>query len=180
MDICVFKNHWISQISYVFFILLYPSTKALIRGMNFIQQLKFSLPVSLKTLLAYPEVEALKSNEVLKRQQQKFGGGCSSYWLTSLPKTCVFSIYLIRTLGFPVGARGKEPAQQCRRHKRHGFFPWAGKIPWRRKWQPTPVFLPGESHGQRRLAGYSPWGGKELDTEATSHERNRKIIMTCY
>ena len=42
--------------------------------------------------------------------------------------------------------------------------PWVGKIPWRRAWQPTPVFLPGESHGQRSLAGYSPWGGKESDT----------------
>ena len=41
---------------------------------------------------------------------------------------------------------------------------WAGKIPWRREWQPTPVFLPGESHGQRRLVGYSPWDHKELDT----------------
>ena len=38
------------------------------------------------------------------------------------------------------------------------------KIPWRKKWQPTAVFLPGESHGQRSLAGYSPWGSKELDT----------------
>ena len=46
---------------------------------------------------------------------------------------------------------------------RHGFDPWVGKIPWRRAWQPTPVFLPGESHGQRKLAGYSPWGHKELD-----------------
>jgi len=52
---------------------------------------------------------------------------------------------------------GKEPAHQCRRHKRQGgFYPWVGKIPWRRKWQPTPVFLSGESHGQRSLAGYSP------------------------
>ena len=42
--------------------------------------------------------------------------------------------------------------------------PWVGKIPWRRKWQPTPVFLPGESHGQRSLVGYGPWGPKELDT----------------
>ena len=41
---------------------------------------------------------------------------------------------------------------------------WAGEIPWRREWQPTPVFLPGKSHGQRRLVGYSPWGHKELDT----------------
>jgi len=42
------------------------------------------------------------------------------------------------------------------------FDPWVRKTPWRRKWQPTPVFLPGESHGQRSLAGYSPWGHKEL------------------
>ena len=53
---------------------------------------------------------------------------------------------------------------QCKRHKRCGFDPQVGKIPWRRKWQPTPVFLPGESHIQRRLVGYSPWGCKELDT----------------
>ena len=44
------------------------------------------------------------------------------------------------------------------------FDPWVRKIPWRRKWQPTPVFLPGESHGQGSLVGYSPWGYKELDT----------------
>ena len=43
---------------------------------------------------------------------------------------------------------------------RCGFNPWVGKIPWRRKWQPTPVFLPGESHGQRSLTGYNPWGHK--------------------
>ena len=45
-----------------------------------------------------------------------------------------------------------------------GFDPWVGKIPWRRAWQPTPVFLPGESHGQRSLRGYSPWGHEESDT----------------
>ena len=45
-----------------------------------------------------------------------------------------------------------------------GFNFWVRKIPWRRKWQPTPVFLPGEAHGQRILEGYSPWGCKELDT----------------
>ena len=52
------------------------------------------------------------------------------------------------TEGFPGGANGKEPTCQRRRHKRHGFDPWVGKIPWRREWQPTPVFLLGESHGQ--------------------------------
>ena len=45
-----------------------------------------------------------------------------------------------------------------------GFDPWFGKIPWRREWQPTPVFLPGEFHRQRSLMGYSPWGCKEPDT----------------
>jgi len=44
------------------------------------------------------------------------------------------------------------------------FDPWVGKMPWRRKWQPTPVLLPEEFHGQRSLAGYSLWGHKELDT----------------
>ena len=45
-----------------------------------------------------------------------------------------------------------------------GFDPWVGKFPWRRAWQPTLVFWPGESHGQRSLLGYSPWGHKESDT----------------
>ena len=53
---------------------------------------------------------------------------------------------------------GKESDCQCRRCE---FNPWVGKIPWRKKWQPTPVFLPGKSHGQRSLAGYSPWDCKE-------------------
>ena len=54
-------------------------------------------------------------------------------------------------------------------HRRPGFNPWVGKILWRRKWQPTPVFLPGKSHGQRSLAGYSLWGHKELDTTEQLH-----------
>jgi len=71
-------------------------------------------------------------------------------------------------MDFPGGASGKEPACECRKHKRHRFDPWVGKIPWRRKWQLIPVFLHGEFHGQRSLAGYSPWGHKESDmTEAT-------------
>ena len=47
--------------------------------------------------------------------------------------------------------------------KRRSFDPWVGKILWRRAWQPTPVFLPGEFHGQRSLVGYSLWGRKESD-----------------
>ena len=56
----------------------------------------------------------------------------------------------------------KEPACSAG-DMRHMFDPWGGKIPWRRAWQPTPVFLPGESHGQRSLEGYGPWGCKESD-----------------
>ena len=63
-----------------------------------------------------------------------------------------------------VGSSSKEPTYQCQRYKRRGFDAWVGKIPWRRAWQPTPVFLLGISHGQRMLEGYSPWSRKELDT----------------
>ena len=56
----------------------------------------------------------------------------------------------------------------CLQRERPGFNPWVGKIPWRRKWQPTRVFLPGESKGWRNLAGYSPWGHKESHNWATS------------
>ena len=56
---------------------------------------------------------------------------------------------------------GKESTCLCRRCR---FDTWAGKIPWSRKWRPTPIFLPGKFHGQRRLADYCPWGCKESDT----------------
>ena len=62
--------------------------------------------------------------------------------------------YIYTHTGFPGGASGQEPANA--RDKRHGFDPWVRKIPWSRKWQSTPVFLLGESHGQRTLADYSP------------------------
>ena len=56
---------------------------------------------------------------------------------------------------------------------RHEFDPWVGKIPWRRAWQPISVFLPGESHGQRSLVGYSPWDHKALDmTEQLNNQDN--------
>ena len=76
----------------------------------------------------------------------------------------------------PGGASGKEPACQCKKSKRHVFHPWAEKIPWRMKWQPTPVFLPGESHGQRSLAGFSPCGHKESDTT----EGTKDAYMHCH
>ena len=64
-------------------------------------------------------------------------------------------------MGFSGGSDGRV----CLQCERPGFSRWVGKIPWRRKWQPTPVFLSGESHGQRSLVGYSLWGHKEPDTD---------------
>ena len=89
------------------------------------------------------------------KKSPKVGGICPLQWMGK---------------GFPGGTAGKDPACQCRRHKRYKFQPCVGKLPWRRAWQPTPVFLPGESHGQKSLAGYSAWGHKESDTtEATEY-----------
>ena len=68
-----------------------------------------------------------------------------------------------RNNGLPWLLSGKETSCQCRR-QRHGYNPWVRKIPWRREWLPTPVFLPGKSHGQRNLMGNSPCARKELDT----------------
>ena len=78
------------------------------------------------------------------------------------PHCCMYPASLLETIhgvhwGFPHGSDGKESACNV-------GHPRFRKIPWRREWQPTPVFLPGESHGQRSLVGYSPWGCKELDT----------------
>ena len=64
---------------------------------------------------------------------------------------------------FQLALVAKNPCQR-KRHKRLRFNPLVGKIPWRRAWQPTPVFLPGEFHEQRSLAGYNPWSHKESDT----------------
>ena len=71
--------------------------------------------------------------------------------------------------GLPTRYSGKESTWQCRRCKRHGFDPWVQKIPWRRKWKPTPVFLPGRFYLQWSLVGYSPWGRKESDTTEHTH-----------
>ena len=65
----------------------------------------------------------------------------------------------IAILGFPGGLDAKVSATMQETQVQS----WVGKIPWRREWLPTPVFLPGEFHAQRILVGYSPWGSKELD-----------------
>ena len=65
-----------------------------------------------------------------------------------------------QTFGLPRCLSGKESAYQCRRPR---FGSWVRKIPWRKEWLPTPVFLPGEFHGQRNLMGYGPWDHRESD-----------------
>ena len=81
-----------------------------------------------------------------------------------LPETFWGQLHLF--LHFPTNADSEESACQGRRLE---FNPWVRKIPWSRKWQPTPVFLPGKSHGQRNLVGYSPWGHKDLDMTDHAH-----------
>ena len=73
-------------------------------------------------------------------------------------------IYEYNATNFSGSTSGKEPACQYRRCKRHRFDAWGRKIPWRRKWHPTPVLLPGKFHGPKNLTGYSTWGLHELDT----------------
>ena len=69
---------------------------------------------------------------------------------------CLFVLTLDSIMGFLVAQMVKNPLAMQET--------WVEKIPWRRKWQPTPVFLPGKFHGQRCLVGYSPWGHQESDT----------------
>ena len=89
---------------------------------------------------------------VCEASQGKASGLCDNHcWFTN-------PVYLPKV--FPGGSSGKESACQCRKH---GFDPWVGQIPWRRKWLPTLVFLPREFHVQRCLVGYSPWTHKKPD-----------------
>ena len=87
-------------------------------------------------------------------------------WTEAIAKVFIFLLifyWSLVALGFPRSASGKQPACQCRRHET-----WLQSLGWEdpleQGIEPTPVFLPGESHGQRSLAGYSPWGRKESDT----------------
>ena len=89
-------------------------------------------------------------------------------------KNCISHSFQIQILYS--GSDGRV-CLQCRRHKRCGFNPWVGKIPWRRTWQPTPVFLPGKSHGQRNLAGYGPWCHKESDRTLWHNSSNMIMLL---
>ena len=77
-------------------------------------------------------------------------------------------------MGFPGGASGNESAGQCRRH---GFDPWVRKIPWKRAWQPTPVFLLGEPHGQRSQTGHKELGMTDTPTWQNNIYSQRNIFQ---
>ena len=111
----------------------------------------WGLPLVFRREVRYGKMLGVQGSGCL-RKQSLYHAGTNSLW----EKNEVFHLL------FPGGASGKEPTCQCRRHETRGSIP--GKMSLRRKWQPTPIFLPGEFHGQRSLAGYSPWGGKESDT----------------
>ena len=89
----------------------------------------------------------------------------------SIKKSHIYSIH-----GSLDGATGKEPACQCKGYKKCKLSAWVGKIFWRRKWQPTPVFLPRESYGQRNLVGYNPRGRKESDMTEVTEDAHREHI----
>ena len=76
--------------------------------------------------------------------------------------------------GFPDAHGGKEPVCHCRRHKRCGFDPWVGNIPWRGAWQPTSVFLPGESHGQR-----GAWLAQFIGSQIVGHNWSSLAQQRC-
>ena len=88
----------------------------------------------------------------------------------------ILSLFNLHIMCFPGGISGKEPACSCRRCKRHSFDPWVEKIPWSRKWQPTPVFSPGEPHGQGSLEGYSPWGSQQSTEHARTHTHTHQLF----
>ena len=89
------------------------------------------------------------------------------YFVQLEPVICCLNMSSSHYKGFPV--TGKESTCQCRRCQRHGFDSWIRNIPWHRIWQPTPVYLPGKSLGQRSLVGCSPWGSEESDTTEWPH-----------
>ena len=123
-------------------------------------------PISTNTTIIYTPHKSL-CRMYLEKVGREYRG---SVLLIGLHRPGAVCWIMVICQGFSKWRGGKDPGCQCRRCKRHGFNPWAGNIPWRREWQPTPVFLAGESHGQRSLVGYSPEGCKESDTtEATEH-----------
>ena len=82
--------------------------------------------------------------------------------------------------GLPRRRSDKESTYQCKRCKRYGFNPWIRKMPWRRTWQLTPIFLPGKFHEQRNLVGYSPWVHGESWTRLSTHTQYWSFLLSWF
>ena len=124
---------------------------------------QLSMHVWTKLNLFFVLLVCLLSISLLDQPMNQEGKRAKFFFpLTVIRGPCVSSF------GFPGGSDGKESACNARAAGNVGLIPGWGKIPWRRAWQPAPVFLPGECHEQRSLACYSPWGPKKSDmTEVT-------------
>ena len=91
---------------------------------------------------------------------------------------CVY-IYIYIYTHTPTFLVALTVKESCLQFRRPEFDPWVRKIPWRREWLPTPVFLPREYHGQRSLAGYSAWGRKESETTeqlTLTLQKNKRVL----
>ena len=127
---------------------------------------------------AGPSQSPLSGPATLCQAERGRAGGSRSHGLGEAgrscclgPRRCINSSSA-EPLGLPWWLRWKTV---CLQRQRPGFDPWVRKIPWRMHWQPTPVFLPGKSHGWRSLAGYSPWGRKDSDT--TEHTLRLECVF---
>ena len=117
---------------------------------------------------AYCKSFLTRCTDCIRKMEKEKNGGSSTVFLKSQNNCLVIMRHsnqisfpndldtMLQSMGFPGGASGKAFPCQYRKHTRCRFDPWVGKMPWKRAWQPTPIFLPGESQGQRGLGGYSP------------------------
>ena len=124
----------------------------------------------------WPKKKKKKTQNI---KQKQYCNKFSKNFENVLYKKKIFKKSHLSPLCFPRGLprllSGEEPIFQHRRHKRRGFGPWVRKIPWRRKWQPTPVFLPGESHGHRRL-GAAVHGAVKSQTRLSLHTHGDTLV----
>ena len=107
-----------------------------------------------------PSIRVFSSESTLRMRWPKYWS--FTHWLSIWLRILQLNSMRLETFrGYPSDLLVEDPACQSRSHSRRGFYPWFRKIPRRRKWQPTPVFFPGESHRLMNLVGYSPWSCKE-------------------
>ena len=111
----------------------------------------------------FPSIRVFSNESALHIRWPKYWSSHYEFLLW-IPTVTFLTERKFRGDSLPTWLSGQESACQGRRCRRRGFNLWVGKIPWKRAWQPAPVFLCGEPHGQRSLVGHSPWDHEELDT----------------